>query len=39
VGDHVACVVIPVAGGYGTHPGEFTYSDAADIEPGHPAGD
>ncbi len=35
VGDHVACVVIPVAGGYGTHPGEFTFSDAADIEPGH----
>ena len=39
VGDHVACVLIPVAGGYGTHPGEFTYPDAADIEPGHPAGD
>ena len=36
VGDHVACVVDPVAGGHGTHPGQFTLSDAGDLEPGHP---
>ncbi|HEY6625226.1 MAG TPA: flavin reductase family protein [Acidimicrobiales bacterium] len=38
-GDHEACLVTPVAGGYGTHPGEFTVSDAGDLEPGHPVGD
>jgi flavin reductase (DIM6/NTAB) family NADH-FMN oxidoreductase RutF len=39
VGDHEAGVVTPVAGGGGTHPGEFTLSDGKDLEPGHPAGD
>jgi flavin reductase (DIM6/NTAB) family NADH-FMN oxidoreductase RutF len=39
VGDHEACVVAPVAGGHGTHPGELILSDAHDFQPGHPAGD
>jgi flavin reductase (DIM6/NTAB) family NADH-FMN oxidoreductase RutF len=36
VGDHVACIVDPVAGGHGGHPGQFTLSAAGDLEPGHP---
>ncbi|HEX4244809.1 MAG TPA: flavin reductase family protein, partial [Acidimicrobiales bacterium] len=36
VGDHVACLVDPVAGGLGSHDGQFTLSDAGDLEPGHP---
>lgn len=36
VGDHVACIVTPVTGGHGTHPGELTLSDAGGLEPGHP---
>jgi flavin reductase (DIM6/NTAB) family NADH-FMN oxidoreductase RutF len=36
VGDHEACLVTPVAGGHGSHPGEFTLSAAEDLEPGHP---
>lgn len=36
VGDHVACVVDPVAGGHGSHHGQFTLSHAGDLEPGHP---
>ena len=37
-GDHEACLVTPIAGGQGTHPGEFTLSSAADLVPGHPVG-
>jgi flavin reductase (DIM6/NTAB) family NADH-FMN oxidoreductase RutF len=36
VGDHVACVVDPVVGGHGGHPGQFTLSAAEGFEPGHP---
>jgi flavin reductase (DIM6/NTAB) family NADH-FMN oxidoreductase RutF len=35
-GDHEAFLIDAVAGGAGTHPGQFMLSDAADFEPGHP---
>jgi flavin reductase (DIM6/NTAB) family NADH-FMN oxidoreductase RutF len=35
-GDHEAFLIDVVAGGAGTHPGGFMFSDATDFEPGHP---
>jgi len=37
VGDHVVCVVDPIAGGRGGHTGQFTLSEADNLDPGHPA--
>lgn len=37
LGDHVGHLVEPVDGGAGDHPGELTFSQVRDLEPGHPA--
>lgn len=37
VGDHVAFLMHPVAGGAGTEEGLLTYRSAPDLDPGHPA--
>lgn len=37
VGDHDALVIEPLQGDRGTHPGQLTYRDVPDLEPGHPA--